>query len=331
MISTDTQQQIYELIEDELSQLTFPAEPKSLYEPVRYMLSMGGKRIRPYFTISACGLCGGDIEEAAPAAIAIELLHNFTLLHDDIMDSAPTRRGKESVYKKWNDSIAILSGDAMYAWAFEQLQYYGENKQFTKEQYFSILNIFLNSAKTVCEGQAYDLDFEENQQMDLDSYMTMIRGKTAALISGAFKTGGKVADASDEELKYLETIGEQTGIAFQIQDDLLDIAADPVKFGKKTAGDIIEGKKTYLFILALQKCDDQQKRKLSKIFEKGSINETDIQNVLTLYNQLNVLETADKAVDYYYDQGIQSLKMFENNSFKNDLTEFLINLKNRNY
>lgn len=331
MISTDIQQQIYELIEKELSQLSLPEEPKSLYKPVRYMLAMGGKRIRPYFTLSSCGLNNGEIEEAAPAAVALELLHNFTLLHDDIMDSAPTRRGEPTVYKKWNESVAILSGDAMYAWAFEQLQYYGENAQFSKTQYFSLLDVFFNSAKTVCEGQAYDLDFEELLEMNVEDYMDMIRGKTAALISAAFTMGGIVADASDEELHRLENIGEQIGIGFQIQDDLLDVTGDPKEFGKQQGGDIFEGKKTFLFILALQECDPKQKAVLLNIFGKKDITTKDVERIITLYKDLNVLETAQQAVDYYYEQSIQNLNMFEANGFRTDLIEFITNLKERKY
>ncbi len=331
LVSTDIQQQISELIEEELSQLALPVQPESLYEPVRYTLAMDGKRIRPYFTLSACGLCNGNIEEARPAATAIELLHNFTLLHDDIMDSAATRRGQASVYKKWNNSIAILSGDAMYAWAFEQLQYYGENEQYSKKQYCSVLDIFLESAKAVCEGQAYDLDFEEKRATNLDAYNQMIHGKTAALIIGAFKIGGKVANASEEEMKLLGSIGEQIGIGFQIQDDLLDVAADPNQFGKRTGGDIFENKKTYLSILALDRSNPQQKKKLLEIFDKSNASDTEIQVVIDIYRSLGIIESTQKAIDFHYDQSIQSIKTFKNSTYKTDLIEFLINLKNRKY
>ncbi len=331
MILTDIQQEISELIEEELARLTFPDEPESLYDPVRYTLAMGGKRIRPYFTLTSCGLCDGDIEEAAPAAMAIELLHNFTLLHDDIMDSAPSRRGLESVHKKWNNSIAILSGDAMYARAFDLLQYYGQNKRFSKEQYFSILDMFLNSAIKVCEGQAYDLDFEDNTQPDLNSYLKMIRGKTAALLSAAFKIGAKVADAGDEELQLLAKTGEEAGIAFQIQDDLLDVAADPEQFGKKAAGDILEGKKTYLFILALQKSNEEQKKTLLQIYDQKKITNEDVENVIAIYSNLSIFDTARQTVNDYYDQSIQRIKLFDNSEYKTSLIEFLTNLKNREY
>ena len=331
MISTDIYKEIFGIIEKELAQLPLPDQPHSLYDPVRYTLELGGKRIRPYFTLMACGLCGGEIEEAAPAATAIELLHNFTLLHDDIMDAAPTRRGKESVYKKWDSSIAILSGDAMYAWAFERLQYYGENSRFSKKQYASIIDIFIESAKLVCEGQAYDLDFEGKPKMGLDRYLKMIKGKTAALIAGSFKIGGKVAEAGEQEIKVLGETGEQIGIGFQIQDDLLDISADPEQFGKEKAGDILERKKTYLFTLALQKSNEEQKRELTGIFEQEKITEADVERVTEIYKQQNIFATAREAVNYYYDQGIENIKTFSDSTYKAELIKFLISLKNREY
>ncbi|MBN2732511.1 MAG: polyprenyl synthetase family protein [Balneolaceae bacterium] len=331
MISTDIQQQISELIEAQFAKLNLPQHPESLYDPVRYTLSLGGKRIRPYLTLSGCGLCDGPIEEAIPAAIAIELLHNFTLLHDDIMDSASTRRGKPSVFRKWDASTAILSGDAMYAWAFEQLQYYGKKEQFSKTQYYKILNIFLDSAKTVCEGQAYDLDFETEQLVSLDDYSQMIRGKTAALIVGSFKMGGIVANASPEKMDQLEAIGNHVGIGFQIQDDLLDVLADPDKFGKKLGGDILEGKKTYLSILALQRGNREQQQQLHQIFENTSASQNEVEKVIDLYRQLGVIEATQKKIEKHYNEAIGQIELFDGNPYKSDLKTFLLNLKNREF
>ncbi|MGD8749610.1 MAG: polyprenyl synthetase family protein, partial [Balneolaceae bacterium] len=174
---TEQQQKLSDLIEKKLAELDLPDEPSSLYDPVRYTLSLPGKRVRPYLVLVSCGMCGGTIEEALPAAISIELLHNFTLLHDDIMDKAAKRRGKPSVFKKWGADTAILSGDVIYAKAFEQLQYYGYKEQYSKEQYHTILDIFLESSKTVCEGQANDLTFEKRQDVSIDEYLHMIEGK----------------------------------------------------------------------------------------------------------------------------------------------------------
>jgi geranylgeranyl diphosphate synthase type II len=331
LISTDIQQQISEIVEERFSELDLPRKPQSLYEPVQYTLSLGGKRIRPYFTLAGCGLCGGDIDEAIPAAIAIELLHNFTLLHDDIMDSASTRRGKPSVFRKWDASTAILSGDAMYAWSFEQLQYYGKNEQFTKQQYSGILDIFLESAKSVCEGQARDLEYEKRRSVPLERYMEMIIGKTAALICGSFKMGGMVAGTDHHCIDKLEAIGNHVGIGFQIQDDLLDVLADPEKFGKERGGDILEGKKTYLSILSLQRSSREEKSELNRIFEKEIVSDEEIEGVISLYRRQGVIETARETIQDQYRQAIEHIDQFENSPFKEDLIKFLTNLKNREY
>jgi len=331
LISTDIQQQISDRIEEEFSKLDLPKNPHSLYDPVCYTLSLGGKRIRPYFTLSACGICGGSIKEAVPAAIAIELLHNFTLLHDDIMDSASTRRGKPSVFKKWDASTAILSGDAMYAWAFGQLQYYGKSEQFSKEQYCSILDIFLDSAKTVCEGQASDLEFEDETTVSLDDYLNMIHGKTAALITGAFMMGGTASGASADKIERLKSTGKHVGIGFQIQDDLLDVVADPEKFGKTLGGDILEGKKTYLSILSLKQAGPDNRDRLEHIFNNENLSANDVNEVIDIYRQLGIIEKAKETIKDHYNTAINQIKCFSSNPFKEDLIEFLTNLKNREY
>lgn len=331
MKATEHQQQFSELIDQKLEELDLPEKPHSLYEPVRYTLSLSGKRIRPYFTLSGCGLSGGDVEEAVPAALAIELLHNFTLLHDDIMDAADTRRGRPSVFKKWGSSTAILSGDAMYGKAFEQLQYYGSSDRYSKTDYSEIIEIFLQSALTVCEGQAYDLEFEGRSSVTVDEYIRMIEGKTAALIKGALKIGGKVAGASHRMLEELEVFGNQIGIAFQIQDDLLDVIADPGKFGKKKGGDIFEGKKTYLSILSLQRADRQQRKLLNSIFTKPDPEKSDVDRVITLYKELGIIEETKYAVQDHYQSAVTHLDYFENSAYKLKLKNFLDRLIYREF
>jgi geranylgeranyl diphosphate synthase type II len=331
LLTTKKQKNISELIEQKLADLTLPMRPSSLYEPVRYMMSLGGKRVRFYFTLIGCGLCDEDIEEALPAATAIELLHNFTLLHDDIMDSAETRRGRPSVFKKWDSSTAILSGDAMYAWAFEQLQYYGRNERYTKQQYSRIIAIFLEVAQTVCEGQAYDLEFEKDSSVTLNDYLEMIQGKTVALISSAFRMGAVIAGASSEHEQKLEQIGHDVGVAFQIQDDILDVVADPSKFGKKMGGDISEGKKTYLYLLSLKRANRDQKEELHNIFGKPDISAGEVQKVIDLYQKLQVIEAAEQIINEHYDQAINQTVLFDNNPYKTDLKTYLSNLKNREY
>jgi len=328
---TERQQKLSELIDEKLAELNLPDEPSLLYDPVRYTLNLSGKRVRPYLTLIGCGICGGNVQEALPAALSIELLHNFTLLHDDIMDRADTRRGKPSVFKKWDSNTAILSGDAMYAKAFKQLQHYGHSEYYSKSHYRTILDIFLNSAETVCEGQAYDLMFEDQSDVRIDEYIHMIEGKTAALISGALAIGGAVAGAKDSILDELRFVGRKAGIAFQIQDDLLDAVADPEKFGKKRGGDIIEGKKTYLTLLALERCNNQQQKQLQKILSDNKSSSTDVDSVIGIYQDLNIIEDTKKAVQYHYQEAMNHLEQFEDSDYKKEIINFFNHLISREY
>lgn len=328
---TDQQQKLSKLIDHKLAELHLPEEPSLLYDPVRYMLGLAGKRVRPYLTLIGCGLCSGEVKEALPAAIAVELLHNFTLLHDDIMDRADIRRGKPSVYKKWNPNTAILSGDAMYAKAFKELKYYSRTDTYSKSQYSTILDIFLNSAEKVCEGQAYDLMFEGQDEVSIDDYLKMIESKTAALISGALAIGGAVAAENDNMVNELYYVGNKAGIAFQIQDDLLDAIADPKKFGKRRGGDIIEGKKTYLTLLALERCNDKQKKQLRSILVSSQSSEKEVAQVITLYEDLGVIEDTKNAVQYHYREAMDRLERFENSKYKNEIINFFNHLISREY
>lgn len=331
MEATKQQQKLTDLVDERLADLDLPAEPALLYDPVRYTLLLSGKRVRPYLTLIGCGLSGGDVEEALPAAVAIELLHNFTLLHDDIMDGAETRRGEPSVVKKWGVNTAIISGDTMYAKAFKQLQYYGTNSRYPKEQYATILDIFLDSAETVCEGQAFDLTFEQKAEVSIDEYIHMIKGKTAALISGALAIGGAVAGTDSENVHELRLAGQKIGIAFQIQDDLLDAIADPDKFGKRKGGDIIEGKKTYLTLLALQRCNDEQKKILSDVLQRDDVTRNDIATVIEIYDDLNIIDETQSTIQYYYRAAVDHLDTFESSRYKKEITEFLNRLISREY
>ncbi len=328
---TNRQQQLSDLIDKELAALNLPQEPSLLYDPVRYTLELSGKRVRPYLTLVGCGLCNGDIENAIPAALSIELLHNFTLLHDDIMDRADTRRGAPSVFKKWDSNTAILSGDAMYAKAFKQLQHYGSSELFSKKQYKTILDIFLNSAETVCEGQAYDLMFEDQSDVSIQEYIEMIEGKTAALISGALAIGGAVAGKQDTTLDELRFVGNKAGIAFQIQDDLLDAIGDPEKFGKRKGGDIIEGKKTYLTLLALERCNNQQKKKLTKILGDQKSDSNNVDWIIGIYQDLNIIEDTKRAVQYHYQGAMDHLDQFEDSEYKEEIINFFNHLISREY
>ncbi len=331
MEATKQQQKLTDLIDERLADLDLPTEPALLYDPVRYTLSLAGKRVRPYLTLIGCGLSGGDVEEALPAAVAIELLHNFTLLHDDIMDGAETRRGAPSVVKKWDVNTAIISGDTMYAKAFKQLRYYGTSSRYSKEQYTTILDIFLDSAETVCEGQAFDLTFEQKAEVKIDEYLHMIKGKTAALISGALAIGGAVAGADSEKIRELRLAGKKAGIAFQIQDDLLDAIADPDKFGKRKGGDIIEGKKTYLTLLALQRCNEEQKKILKDVLQRDDVTRNQIARVIKIYDDLNIIDETQQTIQYHYQAAVDHLDTFESSRYKNEIIEFLNRLISREY
>lgn len=325
------QQEFAARFNEELAGLSFPEEPRLVYEPVRYTLSIGGKRVRPYLTYCGCGLCGGDAEDALPAALAVELLHNFTLLHDDIMDGAATRRGHPSVFKKWDISTAILAGDVLYSWAFRQLLLYGKNDRFGKERFFEIFNIFEESARIVCEGQAFDLEFEEENNVKLESYMNMIRGKTAALISGALQLGGAVGGATEQQMNHFRDAGVSIGLAFQIQDDLLDAVAESKKFGKTRGGDIREGKKTFLSILSLEKASGENKAFLRDTFGKDSVDENNINRVINLYRDMGILQEAREKIDHYYSLAVEQLNEFPDNRYKGHLNELLNNLLKREY
>lgn len=331
MAKTDLHTQLYTLIEKGLQELSIPVTPQSLYAPYLYTMAMGGKRIRPFLVLLGCGICEGAVEDALPSALAIEILHNFTLVHDDIMDSADTRRGKPSVVKKWNQNIAILSGDVMFADALKQLEYYGSNTDFSKAEYVEIHKAFTEATITVCEGQALDMDFVERTEVDHNEYIEMIKGKTSALLACSLKMGAVSAHANETQVQSLYNLGIEMGVAFQIQDDLLDVTADPEKFGKKVCGDIYEGKKTYLTILALERAADQQKRIIEKVLADDNPTRKEVDSVLEIMKSLNVISDITKEVDQHYENAINSLNGFNDSEFKHELKNLLIFLKNRDH
>ncbi len=331
MSNSNLQQQLLEKIETGLKNLSFPDDPQTLYEPYRYALSVGGKRIRPMLTMLANGLCGGDLDDALPAALSVEILHNFTLVHDDIMDSADTRRGKPSVFKKWNENIAILSGDVMFADAYRQLSYYGENESFSKNEFSAVHKVFSKAIVTVCEGQALDMEFVDRTDVNHNEYLEMIAGKTAALLSGALELGAISAHASSEKRKELAELGYEMGIAFQIQDDLLDATADPEKFGKRPGGDIFEGKKTYLTILALERANVEQSSHIQETLNTENPAPERVDEVLEIMSNLDVLDDVANEIDQHYKKAFQLLNKFESSEYKQELEKLLIFLQNRDH
>lgn len=314
------------LINKELSLLVFPDQPRTLYEPQKYILDSKGKRVRPTLTLIACGLCGSTPSAALPGAIAVELLHNFTLIHDDIMDQAESRRGRASVHKKWDLSTAILSGDGMFVQACLQLLKLHDRVDIRDANF-----IFLEGVNKICEGQAMDMEFENSDDVSPDDYLKMIEGKTAALLSVSLRLGGMVAGCSDLQLNQLGELGRAMGLAFQIQDDLLDVTANPDTFGKKWAGDIYEGKKTFLTVTTLERCTAKEKQWLT-----DKLNLTDqkknpqlIEEIINLYKKYGVIDETDKKIESYYHIAENNLSLFDDSPYKRDLGNLISYLKNR--
>ena len=297
-------------INKEIAALDWSKEPKGLYEPIAYALATGGKRLRPTLTLIAAetiingGLINGEaINQALPAALALEIFHNFTLLHDDVMDHAQVRRGRETVHVKWNDNTAILSGDQMLIEAYKQLS------NVPADKLPQVLKWFNEMATGVCEGQQYDVDFEHMSQVSIDDYMQMIEKKTSVLLAYAMQIGGYIAGADETQLQALYQYGLHIGLAFQIQDDILDVYGDPKTFGKAIGGDICCNKKTILLLTALETADAESKAELLQWLMATDRNEEKIAAVTKLYNRLNVRESAEaimeehKEYDYVTLQG----------------------------
>lgn len=274
-------------------------EPKNLYEPIAYTLAMGGKRLRPVMVLLACNLFTDRVEKAFPAAIAIEIFHNFTLLHDDIMDEADVRRNFPTVHKKYNKNIALLSGDAMSIMAYNYLQ----NSE--KKNLANMVQLYSQTAIEVCEGQQLDMDFETRMNVSIPEYLNMIRLKTAVLLACSLKMGALAANAPDKIADLLYVFGLDLGIAFQLQDDLLDVYADQEKFGKKTGGDIISNKKTFLVLKALELLDHSTKEELLAWIDKKEFDPDEkIEAVRQIYNKLNIKDITLISIEDFYQSAI---------------------------
>lgn len=320
---------ILQQIETSINQLELPENPALLYDPIRYALSMGGKRIRPYL----CLLSGKIFDEknylkTMPAAIGIEIFHNFTLLHDDIMDNAPIRRGKDTVYKKWNSNIAILSGDAMFALACNKIL------ETDTPHLKAIMNEFLKASIEVCEGQQWDMDFETAKNITENDYLKMIRLKTAVLLASSMKIGAIAANASDIQCENIYQFALNIGLSFQLMDDYLDAFGDEKKFGKKTGGDITCNKKTFLYIKALEQADEKIKKELLQWFDNTVTydNAKKIQAVVKIFRNLQVPETTQKAIIHYYEKAKDHLKKLNlHNDAVNELQDFCEKLIQRDF
>ena len=277
-------------------------KPDSLYKPVKYILSTGGKRLRPLLVILSTKAVGGNFSDVYNASVAVELLHNFTLVHDDIMDNADKRRGMLTLHKKYDDSTAILAGDGLLSVAYEYLLKDCNGK--TKE----VISAFTKGLIEVCEGQSLDKDFETTDNVTIDKYKLMIMKKTAAMFEMCCTVGALLGGGSPKEIKAVSLFGKNIGIAFQIQDDLLDISGDEKKFGKKVGGDLIEGKKTFLFIKALSKAKGNDKKKLIKVIKNNGIKPQKVNMYKHLYEKLGVIENAKAEIKFYTNRALRSLK-----------------------
>jgi len=312
-----------ELIIEQIELLEQNKSNLSLYDPVSYILSLGGKRIRPVLTLIATDLFGGELKDSFKSALGIEMFHNFTLLHDDIMDDAPLRRGMQTVHEKWNINTAILSGDVMFVQAFVMVT-------SCKTKYLrDVLDLFNVTAIEVCEGQHLDMEFETRDDVSIPEYIEMIKLKTSVLIGCALQLGAILADASKEEQQLIYDFGLNLGIAFQIQDDILDVYGDASVFGKQVGGDILANKKTYLLLKAFENANEQQSIELNNWMKNDSTTEK-VEAVTTLFTNLKVKEQAEKMMWDYYDKAIEALSKLNLTEEKyNYLKDFATNIMER--
>jgi geranylgeranyl diphosphate synthase, type II len=308
-------EKFFSILDQTISKERFGKQPESLYEPIRYLMKLGGKRLRPTLTLFSYSLFKQDVKAIAPYAIAVEAFHNFTLMHDDIMDKAPLRRGSPTVHKKWNVNTAILSGDVMLVKVYELFSSLEGNKLK------AVLKSFNQCAAEVCEGQQWDMEFESTANVNEKEYLNMIRQKTAVLLGFSLELGAILGDASDEDRKALREFGTNIGIGFQLKDDLLDAFADPRKFGKQVGGDIIANKKTYLLIKALEKAKGKTKTELNKWLETKKFSKSaKVDAVKKIYESLDIQRLTDQKINHYFKKGFDSL---ERVSVNDDMKERL--------
>jgi len=317
-------QHYQELLTNEINNLKFEREPRELYEPIEYILTIGGKRLRPVVTLMTCDIFGGDLKKAMYPAIGMEMFHNFTLIHDDIMDRAPVRRGFATVHTKWDENRAILSGDAMLILA-NQFMLKADDDVLRE-----VMELYNISGLLVCDGQQYDMNYESRNRTSIDEYIRMIELKTAVLISSCFRLGAVIAKTSSENKDIIEKFGHNLGISFQLEDDILDAFGDYSKFGKSIGGDILANKKTYLLLKAFELARGKDLEDLESWFEhKVHIPEHKVQAVLDIYNKLNIRELSKKASRHYFDLSIEQLNKLQiSDDAKNtlyELADYLIN------
>jgi geranylgeranyl diphosphate synthase type II len=311
-------EQLQTIVNKAIADTKYTSEPAELYEPISYLMQLGGKRMRPVLVLISTELFGADVLKALDAAIGIELFHNFTLMHDDIMDKAPLRRGNPTVHVKWNESAAILSGDVMFVEAYK-LMIKVEDSILR-----DVLDIFSDTASGVCQGQQADMNFEKRDHVGLDEYIEMIRLKTAVLLAGSMQIGALIGGAEKEQADLLYEFGENLGLAFQLQDDILDVYGDPEKFGKQVGGDILADKKTFLLIKARELAKGETALELDKWLNNSDvIPENKVNAITTIYNPIGVRKLAEAEMENYVLKALNALdKIAVDNSRKELLRKF---------
>ena len=321
-----TSNEILKSVNDFLDQLPYERKPQSLYDPIRYVLSIGGKRIRPVLMLMAYNLYKDQPEDILMPACGLETYHNYTLLHDDLMDNADLRRGHETVHKRWDANTAILSGDSMLVLAYQRMA------QVPMDKLAPVLDCFTETALEIGEGQEYDMDFETRGDVKEEEYIEMIRLKTSVLLACATKIGSILADAPSEDVNHLYKFGEQLGLAFQLQDDLLDVYGDPKVFGKAIGGDITSNKKTYMLINAYNRADEKQRAELVRWIEAPTFNrDVKVAAVTRLYDEIGIRQLCEEKINYYFDQAAQYLaKVSVAEERKQSLRQYMDELLHRN-
>ena len=311
-------------INHEIAKLNWEREPKGLYAPIAYTMAAGGKRVRPQLAMIACGIFGGNEQEVAPAAMALEVFHNFTLLHDDVMDKAEVRRGRPTVHIQWNENTAILSGDQMMIEAYKLLA------EVPADKLHKVLRLFNKMATEICEGQQYDVDFESQEHVTIEEYLKMIRLKTSVLLATALQIGSYLAGANEAQQEALYQFGINVGLAFQIQDDILDVWGDPKTFGKAVGGDISCNKKTYVYLTAQKLADDELAEELHQWY--GSVlddNTEKIAAVKGIFEQLNVRAACEAVVEDYTQKALLILDTLPQNAATEQLRQLANKLNTR--
>ncbi len=319
--------EILKLINHYLDHIPYDRKPKELYEPIKYVLSLGGKRIRPMLTLLAYNLFKDDPQSILPTACAIETYHNYTLLHDDLMDNADLRRGHMTVHRKWNANTAILSGDSMLVLAFQQIA------QCKPEKLKQVLDLFTITALEIGEGQQYDMDFENRNDVTEEEYIEMIRLKTSVLLACSVKMGAILADAPEKDAEYLYQFGEKIGLAFQLQDDFLDVYGDSKVFGKAIGGDILANKKTYMLINAFNLANEQQAKLLDNWMEcENPDPQEKIAAITELYNEIGIDKLAADKINFFFKEGLKLLeKVGVDDDRKQELLSYTKEMMKREY